>query len=454
MNVAILTNFQDLNPGYSLTGIVMDQIQLLIKNGHTVHLLVNEQYNSKNDSYLYARVKKDNPMFFLSQIVPFGHLKDYNSMISWTEEHQKLSVKISEVLVEYFKKYEIDIAFTHDWVFTGWNLPYAGGVRLASVQVPKVAWLHWIHSVPSVMRDWWDFKFYGPQHKLVFPNRTDQRRVAEQYKTQESNVAIIPHIKDIRTWFDMCDETCEYLNDHPYILNAEMVQVYPASSDRLSAKGVEYVIKIFSYWKKHGISCCLVIANQWATGRQRMEDLNRYEKIASSYGLEVGKEFMFTSTYKKQWNTGISTRILRELQLCSSVFIFPTREESFGLVGPEACLDGVLPVFNDSLTMMREIYGSNGMYFGFGSFSNNFEPQQGWDKYLEAVAMVIYNQYKVENAINARSHVRRFYNMDHLYRTAYLPTMASICAVAKNEQLDSSKMNEVDLLKSRIKLVK
>jgi hypothetical protein len=319
---------------------------------------------------------------------------------------------------------------------------------VASVKAPTVAWLHWIHSVPSVMRDWWSHNLYGNQHRFVFPNRTDQRRVAEQFKTQESNVVVIPHIKDIRTWFDMCNETCDYLDSHPHILESEMVQVYPASSDRLHAKGLEHVIRIFSFWKKHGISCCLVVANQWATGKQRMEDLSHYEKIAKSYGLEIGKEFMFTSKYKKEWATGISTRVLRELQLCSSVFVFPTREESFGLVGPEACLDGVLPVFNNSLTMMREVYGNNGMYFDFGSFHNNFEPQQGWDKYLEAVAMVIFNQYKIENTINARSYVRRMYNMEHLYRTSYLPAMSSVISIAKQTLPDPMKEEEIQKMRS------
>lgn len=444
MKIAILTNFQDLNPGYSLTGIVIDQCAMLMKYGHEVHLLVSEKYNPKFNDYLYSRVDKDNPEFTLAKITPFGHLHDYTSMISWKPEHQYLSVQTGEALVEYFKANEIGIAFTHDWIFTGWNLPYGGGVRFASVLLPQVAWLHWVHSVPSVMRDWWKLNFYGPQHRIVFPNKTEARRVAEQFRTVENNVYDIGHIKDMRHWYDMDSETIRFINDHPALMSAEMVQIYPASSDRLSAKGIDKVAKIFAFWKKHRITGCLVIANQWATGRARKEDLVKYNKIAKRAGLEPGVDFIFTSEWDEKYATGIPSQMLRELQHLQNVFIFPTMEESFGLVGPEAVFSGCLPVFNASLTMMREVNGNRGLYFDFGSFHNNFDPGQGWDAYLEAVAMTIYNKYQMDSAASAKSFARQRYNMDHLYNHRYLPCMHDVLRISRACTRTPEEIKEVE----------
>jgi len=443
MKIAILTNFQEFNPGYSLTGIVLDQIQMFIEYGHEVHLLVNEQYNPHYDHYIKQRIDVTNPKFKLSKVVTFGHLKDYTTMMNWSKDHQHMSVKVGNMLVDYFDKYEINLALTHDWIFTGWNLPYAGGVRFASVLRPKIGWLHWVHSVPSVMRDWWQLNNYGPQHRIVFPNKTDQRRVAEQFRTTEDNVFVIPHIKDPRVWFEMDKVSQEFINEHPAVMSAEMVQVYPASSDRLSAKGIDQLITIFSAWKRHGISVCLVIANQWATGKQRKEDLQHYYRLAEHAGLEKDKEFIFTSEWRQEYATGISTSILRDLGQLGSVFVFPTREESFGLVGPEAVLNGVLPVFNGSLTMMRELYGAKGMYFDFGSFHHNMEPQQGCGQYLEAVAMVIYHKFKTDSAASVKAHVRQTYNFNNLYRSAYLPAISDITAVALQIKQDPNMVQEV-----------
>jgi len=435
-NVAILTNFQDFNPGYSLTGIVLDQCEMLLKYGHNVHLLVNENFRADHVDQIHRRllsVGEEVVMerFSLRKIVPFAHLTDYISAINWSTDHKYTSVRVCDALVPYFKENHIDVAFTHDWIFTGWNLPYAGGIRFTSSVLPNMAWLHWVHSVPSVMRDWWELKAYGPAHRIVFPNASDRRRVAEQFRTSEQNVAVIPHIKDPRTWYKMSDETKELIDAYPAILSAEMVQFYPASCDRLAAKGVQYLIKIFGAWKAHGISVFLAIANQWATGRQRKEDISKYIKMARDVGL-TEEEFCFTSEFDKKYETGIPSNMLMELMHLQSVFIFPTREESFGLVGPEAALSGCLMVLNGSLTMMREVFGNMGMYFDFGSFHSGFEPVQGMDKYLEAVAMVIFNKYKLDPSICTKVICRQQYNMDYLYRSSYVPAMNDIVVSASN----------------------
>lgn len=428
--IAILTNFQDLNPGYSLTGIMQDQCIMLQKYGHEVHVFVNERYNPEYDDAWFSRLdwNKDNPVI-LNKVIPFGTLDDYKSITEMTKEHELLSNNMASILKANLMGF--DFALTHDLIFTGWNLPYAMGIKKAGNLLPQtLKWLHWVHSVPSTDYDWWNIRSYGPNHKIVFPNRTNRTRVAEQFKGSDDDVRIIPHLKDLRTFANFGPEASRFIDEHPGVMQSDVIQIYPASVDRLKAKGLAYVIELFHNFKEMGLSVCLVVANQWATTRQRKEDVEMYKKLASKFGLAVGKEFIFTSDWKPEglgkYELGLPRHMLRELMMLANVFIFPTHEESFGLVSPEISLmSGALLVLNRSLQMQFEVNGGPGcgLYFHFGSHDqthNMPDPQA----YLKACANVIIKRMKENESIMAKSYMRRKYNLDAVYRNHYAPTFA------------------------------
>jgi glycosyltransferase involved in cell wall biosynthesis len=427
MKVAILTNFQDFNPGYSLTGIVTDQALMLKRHGHEVFLYVCQNYNPKHDAALEAidvtPIRK----------VPFGHLKDYTSIAGF--EHKELTLQTVKFLAEEFLANEIDIAFSHDWIFTGWNLPYGMAISKARNFLPGVRWFHWIHSIPSVFRDWWLFEHYGPMHRIIYPNKANRQHVAEQFRTWPEYVRCIPHIKDLRTWYEFDPETCRFIDDFPGVMHADIVQVYPASTDRLTAKRVDVTIRIFSELKAAGKTVCLVVANQWATRKNRKEELGAFEKLASGAGLEVGNEFVFTSEWEEKYVNGIPRRMLRELQLCSNLFLFPTKDESFGLVGPEAALAGNYLVLNRSMPLMWEIFGNEGMYADFGSFEHNFEPPDK-NRYFRDLAMIILSRMVHNENVRLRTHVRQTYNYDSLYLNYYEPLMSESLTWAKSPSMN------------------
>lgn len=411
--IALLTNFMEFVEGYSLTGIVKDQAKMLTRHGHDVHLFVNEKYHGETFSEDVT----------LRKLIPFTHLTDYHKEADLSDTHKGVVQKTVEVFQEFLA--DCDFVFTHDFVFTGWNLPYGLAIQAMANDplLAKARWLHWVHSVPSVSYDWWNVRKYGPKHKIVYPNSTEQLRAAEQFRGAISDVRVIHHIKDIRTWFDYCQDSWDFIDDFPGVLNAEVVQVYPASTDRLEAKRVDLVIKVFAELKRKGIKVCLVIANQWATGTQPKQNVNRYYQIASRNGLERDVEFIMTSEWKEKFRNGLPKRFLRELMLCSNLFIFPTREESFGLVGPEAALSGaILPVLNKSLNMMFEVNGLNGLYFDFGSHHNSFAPPNEAE-YYNGVATIILGRMRENETLMHRTFMRRSYNMDHLYIREYEPIM-------------------------------
>jgi hypothetical protein len=413
MKIAILTCFMEFYPGYSLTGIVKDQAWMLAKNGHEVHLFVNEQYNGETFSDDVILEKK----------IPFAHLFDYRKE-ELKEDHVITANKTRDVLIEELSK-DYSIVFTHDFVFTGWNLPYCVGVREASKSLPGVKWMHWIHSVPTASFPWWNMRSFGNAHKIIYPNTSDRIRVAEQYRGTINDVRVIPHIKDMRTWGSFHAETCEFINDHPSIMPADILQLYPASVDRLKAKRLREVILIFSAFKRKGFSVCLVVANQWATGRQQKEDIEQYKKIASRNGLKVGEDIIFTSDYKEgRYGVGIPQYMVEELLRLSNLFIFPTREESFGLVMPEAALSsGGLCVLNKSLDMMKEVSGYTTLYFDFGSFHMTVEHADE-DKWITDVASIILGRMLQNEAISLKTFCRQRYNIDNLYNKFYAPIFA------------------------------
>lgn len=428
--IAILTNFMEMVPGYSLTGIVADQCLMFQRYGHEVHVYVNEQYNPKYDEEWGRRLRLDeeNPVS-IHRSTPFSHLIDYTSIEDVSEEHIEIANKTEEMIRDDLA--DFDFIITHDLIFTGWNVPYAIGIRKACPHLPKPRWLHWVHSIPSGNRNWWRIQDYGPHHKIIFPNKTDRRRVAEQFAGYDDNVRFIPHIKDLRTWADFGTDACDFIEDYPDVMQADVVQIYPASTDRLSAKGVKKVMRIFSTFKSLGLSVCLVIANQWATGKQRKEDVNSYIKTARAVGLIPNQEVIFTSEWRKPdpegegvYAVGIPRRMLRELAMCANVFIFPTVEESFGLASPEILLtSGCMPVVNKSLTMQSEVYGGYGLYFDFGSHEHNFAPEN-WNSYLLQVGKIIAGRMRDNEAIQAKTFMRQRYNMDAVYHRDYAPVMA------------------------------
>lgn len=408
MKVAIMTNFQEFLPGYSLTGIVKDQLKMLKRNGDDPHLFVNEKYHGE-----------DFPGIEIHKSVPFAHLTDYRARKEVKPEH-KLTINNTVAMMEK-ELADFDCVFTHDWIYTGWNLPYALALQQVHNKLPNARWFHWIHSVPTAESDWWTIMSYGRGAKLIYPNETDSLLAAEQFRGDMNHVRVIHHIKDVRSFWDFDEDTWTFIDKVPQIMSADVVQLLPASADRLHAKRVREVITIFGHLNRRVNEVCLVVANQWATERQHKEDIAGYYKHASTCGLTPGQDVVFTSDIMPKYQVGIPKRMVRELFLCSNLFIFPTREESFGLVVPEAALHGLLMVLNRSLTQQYEVAGRGALFFDFGSYRHKWTNDMG-DRYFSEVAQIIQGRMRTE-AIRSKTFARQTYNMDALYNREYLPLM-------------------------------
>jgi hypothetical protein len=386
---------------------------MLARHGNEVHLFVSEKYHGE-DFPADVTLRKE---------IIWTHQKDYRSLGEFTDEHKQLvqdqAIRFEESLEDF------DIVFTHDFIFIGWFAPFGQACRRVSPKFPKLKWLHWIHSIPSGTRDYWDINTYGPNHKIVYPNQTDKLRAAEAFRGAIDNVRVIPHIKDIRNHFNFSDETKRLIDKYPALLAADVVQILPASVDRLSAKRVSETMQIFAEMKAMGSSVFLLIANQWATEKQQKQDVNNFRSEGVMKGLIDQQEFAFSSDFESpKYDVGIPQHMISELFLCSNLFIFFTREETFGLVVPEAALSGVMMVLNRSLHMQIEVGGGQGnaLYWDFGSYTHDVNITNP-EKYFKDIATIILGRMYLNESLRAKTFARQTYNMDNLYRRYYLPIM-------------------------------
>jgi glycosyltransferase involved in cell wall biosynthesis len=413
-----------MNPGYSLTGIVTDQALMFERHEDEIDVFVaeKEKYNTRHDHQW--------PGLRIKHAVPRGDLTDYQSIKDVSEDSTELTARVCQFLHDEIAP-NYDVILTHDWLLTGWNLPYARAFTVPKVQeaLKNIPILHWLHSIPSGNRDWWNINAYGPNHRLISPSSSNLGYIYDNYKATRQQVSVIPHIKDLRTWFDFCDTTNALIDQYPQIMQAKVVSVYPASSDRLRAKQLDKVIAIMGAIKKRNGNVCLVVPNQWSQGRNQRVDMPVMEELAVECGLVPGFDFIWTSEFDKpKYEMGVPRRVVRELMMCSNLFIFPTTHESFGLVAPEAALCGNYMVLNNDLDVSKEIFGNLGHYVSFGSMNRRMEPQQGWEDYLDIVGGNIMGHMMQDDSIVAQTTVRRSYNMDALYYSHYEPIIMGMLA--------------------------
>lgn len=423
MKIAILTNFDNFRSGYSLTGIVRDQWSMLTAFGHEVTIFVNQGCDVPEG--LPASV---------ATVIPKGHLIDYGvdpaypSCDSLTDEHEKLAERVQLCLERYLKDY--DLIVTHDWVFTGWNLPYCAGMKAAMENLPGARWLHWIHSHPLIVQDWHVFGRYGKNSKLIFPTTINRQFIVDQFLSDLDDVRIIPHIKDPRSFMRLRPDTIEFINAYPHILQSDIVQVYPIGTDRLVAKGLRELILLFAGMKKMKRRVCLIVPNSWATQRKDGRDsLDIYKRTAERNGLRWGRDVIITSEFKSPtYEIGIPIEMVADLFRLSNLFIFPTLVESFGLILVEALMSGgILTVANRNVDSFFEVTNGTGMFAEFPSYrtSNDYDYQGVGERvYFEKLSKQIVAVLESENGIMGATRAIQRYNWNNVYHKHYEPMLA------------------------------
>lgn len=428
--IGIITPADWLDPAYSLSTVILDQIHALSRHNERVVLIVLDNFNVPPHALTLpdsVEIRKILPRFALIDYAATQELKDttHFKMDGSTREvsFDDQTWFIRAALEEHAK--DITHFFAHDLIFQGWFLPYAVALHHYASARDDAEFFHWTHSFPgarpSGARAPHTARFSLPSRsKLVYLNHHDQVALAEAYSTMPGNVRVVPNSYDPTTAWGLDPLTKQIVRDTD-MLNADVVSVYPVSTPRMGPGGkqVDIVIKIHAALKRLGKKTVLVVPNAHATKNESV--IHAMRQLAVHEGL-TEREVVFTSEYEGYTN-GVSRQVIRELFQLSDTFIFPSVSEVCSLVLLEAMAAKNLLVLNKSWPSMREFGGDDALYFHFGANGYPLSLSGDPERYWHDIGLIILASLRQEKALSSFRRVLRQHNIDTLYREYLRPLL-------------------------------
>ncbi len=412
--IGILTSFYNFEKSYSLCTVVENQLQALIRHGYSPVLFTLPGFKDDEMVPKGTEIRKVVPQFILE---PY-HLAS-NGPVPETFE---ADVQRGQAAFEQHLA-DMDVVIEHDFMLVDDYLPYAASIHRTNL--PKLKWLHWIHSLPSGrppdIVSPWQCQYAVPSNsKIVLLNNVEVLRVAERYGGTLNDVRVVHNAIDYRTFFHL-DPLVEKMVDDFKLNEADVVQVYPLSTPRMvDGKQIHKVIQIFGYLKKLGFNVRLIVPNAHANAQNEKNLIAEMASLASSRGL-TDQEVIFTSLLDKpRYELGVSHDIVRDLFLFSNVFIFPTMSENCPLILLEAALSKNLLVLNEDLPVLKDFFGKEALWFKFSSnyTTTNYDNEE---VYFEDVAKIILSELSRNRVMSSWQKIRKEYNLDYIFKREMEP---------------------------------
>lgn len=361
--IVIFTTFGDYQKAYSLTRVVRDQLKMLLKNGYSPTVIVNESFPSED---LFA-----DPNITLARLPNTPVSNDIEKDPTFEADVDAIYRKLKEIITEG------TVVLTHDIIYQAAAIKHNFAARKLANEVPGVKWLHWIHSAtPPVTLS----RLVGifsddyvnlvrkpfPNSKYVYFNDFSVPTVANNFGISTEDVRVVHHPTDIAGFFGLSPEV-EELMEKKHLLEADAICVYPIRLDR--GKQVQFNIKTMATLKEAGLSVRMIVVDFHSTGGDKVTYRDELKQIGIDWGLNQ-EELTFTSEERDDWKHEIPYNHVRDLYLLMNVFIMPSVSESYSLITQEAGLLKNVVVLNYDFPPFRDIFGSNAI---FRKYSSNFD---------------------------------------------------------------------------------
>jgi hypothetical protein len=402
--IGILSHFSSFDPGYALHVGWLERAKLLKYYDQDFDFLVQE--NCKTD--IYPNILKVLPK--LKSGLEFGQ------KVKVTEEVYK------KILPKYDCVLTADILYQKGGHFLAWNQALRNAADCPKL---KAKYFHWVHSswvrhqkvdYPESLR-----YSYMPKSVLVYMNTCEMANLATMYNTNINNVACVYNTKDIRSFYNFTNRAWE-ITKRLKLMTKDAVQIFPHSSTRMDAKGINPIIWVFAALKQQGKKVGLVFAN--AHGNKVKQELADKKKELKKYGLVENEDFIFTSDLFDY--QALDRETVSNLFLISNLFVFASWRE----VCPNVLLEAqkspnILLVLNEATLPLREFGGKefNGReVIYFKSTSKTPGKQDGERGDTRGIA---YNKFyyqelakKIIEKLPKRDYIYN-YSFEHIWETQF-----------------------------------
>lgn len=356
--VVLLTSLASFHPSYSLVSVIFDQARMLAANPkRLVQVWVNEGTNLKDLPKFPENVQ-------VRAIVP---------QVSWkldvvdATDRQRIASTIRTHLMQLGNATII----SHDMLFISHYLTFAAAIHDIG-QTKAFTWLHVCHSAaeknPPLPTNDLRFRYTLPDgHYLLCLNEAEKEYLAAHYHTTVDRVLVAPNARDVTT-FGAFDPIAAQIVQKHRLSEADVVQIYPVSSTRLTAKGVDLVADVLTrVAKNHAKTVRLVLATAHANAPNEKKALADFRSRVVARGLPSDALVVTSEEYPDISADGIPGSAIKDLFAVSNLFVFPSISELSSLVMREAALSGALMVSNTSLHTTPAELALPGLSFPFGS---------------------------------------------------------------------------------------
>lgn len=425
--VGILTNFTSHDNAYSLCNVVEDQIKMLLMAEIKPVVFVQESGWWKNPDNI-----KDLP-YAQAEIVMIPGVACHNE-VKIDETFQDDVDKLAEAIEARAK--DLDVILTHDVIYQPAAMKHNVAARKVASKYPNIKWLHWIHSATSPYTLTQQLKIFQdayidnitqkfPNSKYVFFNHMSIKRIAHNFKIDESDVAIVHHPTDVYEMMRFTPIMREFSDKHN-LLDVDYIALYPARLDR--GKQVEYMIKTVASLKKLNNSVRAIVADFHSTGGDKVTYRENLKQIGKEWGL-LDNELIFTSEFIPEWKARVPRDIVGMLFQLSNVFVMPCVSESYSLVAQEAALLGNIIVANEDFIPFRDILGPHVIWRQYssnidrttimdGSTNTNYDNEQ---MYHMETAMKIVAEAEKSIEFQQKQRVRKTRNLRYIMNHELVP---------------------------------